>query len=360
MTKKLIFYYIIIFSIVNVILSSIYFITTTNDTKSYFLISTTLPEIKNSLFPLLYPFVLKIINYFIGNQFISSKILSIISLFSVFIFYKKEKKFYAEFLIILFLPFIQTIICYSWSETLFIPLLFILIYTNYAFFKLENSSKKYIFWNTLVFILLFLTKYSAISILFVEVTFILYLYRIKDSRYKILLNSFIFSVIGVVFYLLINYYFTGYFTGKRSPAMNNNHYLPLYNFIYSFNPFFGRVILGKSINYNIAATIGILFLIFEIILIYKSKIWKFLFIKYILCLSSFFLIITVISYFSTRIDSLSSRLFLPFLILWYFVVVQALLKLKFLKTYYILIVILCVLNLFSLILSITNNVGNYR
>lgn len=358
--RKIIVPYIIIFSIVNIIISAIYFKTVTPDSHSYFAISHTLPLIKDSLFPIFYPAIIRLVDLFFSNQVIASKALNIIALLFIIQFFISKKVFIKEFLLIFCLPSVQIILCYSWSENILFVLLSLLIYYNYLFFKDDLSDKKYIAVSTIIYILSFTTKYSAVSILLAEAIFIIYLYLQNSNKVIAMVKTFALSLSATVVYLSVNFYLTGHLTGYRIPATDNNYHLSFYNFIYTFNPFFDRILLGIKLNYQFAFIISFVMMITQTALIIKSKILNETYIKYTLCVSLCFLIITAISYFFTQLNDMNFRLLLPFLILWYFIFFHAIVKLQYRKAYTALFLLLSIVNLLSLMIILNTNIGEFR
>lgn len=335
---KYFYWSIPIFLISNIIFRSFYYEgTATTDSFSYFKLAASLPKIKSSYFPILYPFLLKITNLFTNDYFISSKILSIISILFILYFTKKVNFFWKEIWILLLSPICFMIMPMSWSETVLLPILIVYFYLNYIFINKKVIPSKFIIYNSILLFLLLLTKYSCISFMFANSMFILYLlYKKKSKIATDLFYCLLFSSILISIYLFINFLLTGHLTGAErvAPIRNKmNIILSFYQSLYSLNPFFGRDLFNIKINYNLAAIFSIIFFIFWLYLFFKAKSLKKIETNQILFFSIISFIFVLISYFNTKLDTLGPRLLFPSTISFYIAIIYTINNLKMYKLY---------------------------
>ena len=127
--KNKIYFLIPLYQVFLVIFASYFYITETNDSRSYYAIATNLPKLSNSLFPILYPSFLKFFYFFWGDFFIASKTINIVC---ILIFFCMTKIYIKEWKLIWLFSmscFFFSVFTYSWSEILLVPqftILFIL------------------------------------------------------------------------------------------------------------------------------------------------------------------------------------------------------------------------------------------
>ena len=82
--KNKIYFLIPIAQICLVLLASFFYIIETNDSRSYYFIAFNFPYISNSLFPILYPLILKLFYFFVNDFFIASKTINIVCILIFF------------------------------------------------------------------------------------------------------------------------------------------------------------------------------------------------------------------------------------------------------------------------------------
>lgn len=348
------FYYLIpVLHILIIVYSSVFFITETNDSRDYYNIAESFPVVHNSMFPVLYPLSLKLINSFFANFFVTSKILNVICiLLSLFISRKLLEEWRTYWMLTLTWGFLP-IITYSWSEILLIPLTLLLFINFRNFF---NKQKKAYINVTVLLVLLFLTKYSLISISIATLGISLIAYfKTREKEYKQLVISTMVSIVVCTIYLGCNYYFTGFLTGNRAALgpVKTNLRLSLFNTLQSFNPLFSNF-FGRTPYVVVVLLALILFFVYykRIKLIFAHHIKaNILFIF----LGLFYLLFLWATYFLIRIDVLSIRLLFPFYLLFF----TGLLINPFKIRYFNLIAILIYLNLICLLFSSLFRLHNY-
>ncbi|HCN47733.1 MAG TPA: hypothetical protein DIT10_01310 [Chryseobacterium sp.] len=310
----------------------------TPDSYDYIEIADHLPIIKDSLFPIFYPSLLKIINIIINDYLITYKIINIISILFCFIYTYKFKFYWKEIWAILAFSSFQYNYIFAWSENIIIPLLIIFLHLNYLFYTDKIDPKKYLLKNTITLVLLILTKYNSIFFVFPTAILSLLYLRLSKKYFYALASCFI-SVLVLVFYLFLNYQFTGYFTGNRSELtkLNFMKYISLskYEITTTIEPF-GRPIskivelqslthiwqLPYLLSLGILGILGIA--IFSVLK--KSKYYVSKYNVFLIANSLTFICLTLVSAYFTRIDVLGPRLLLGFsfpLLLALFVFIKA-------------------------------------
>lgn len=310
------------------------------------------PHIWDTTFPIFYPVVIKIINVFCGDYYISSKVLALLAILFVFI-YSYWKDFFWKELWVIFstVSFIETNF-WTRSETLLVPLLLIFSHLSYQYLTKEVKNKNiWIIKFSLILMLMCATKYSCV---FIVGAIYFYLFIHLLIRKKILYPILIACVVTTVFmilYLLYNKYLTGFYAGPRISTWKNtemlNIRLSFFNIFYCMNPVINsRLIFGYKINYLLLLCISIALYIPLIVRIIRKKLLLNSVNLYFLNIGLIFLILTCASYFITKLDNLNARLLLPF-IYFLFLFIAMLLKNK---KYMILISYL------SLTLSIFDNI----
>jgi hypothetical protein len=216
------------------------------DSLSYFGIAADFPNPETNLFPLGFPFLIHLFHqifqdYFWATKFLTLSMVVFVLLFSWF------KKFYFKETVLLF--------C---GKTLFFafvnigsegPFLFLLYFLIYFIHQIFNENKKLYFSviaASLIIVLLFTVRYSAIYIWLGIVVFTIIL--ILKSKEKFLLKPMISLILisgfGIFAYLLMNYFVFGSFTGENLRGKPAAFY-PVYIFrdvmgvVNVANPFIG-------------------------------------------------------------------------------------------------------------------------
>ncbi|MFT3918510.1 hypothetical protein [Cloacibacterium sp.] len=345
--KNKIYFLIPLSQIFLVLFSSYFFITETNDSKSYYSIASNLPIITDSLFPILYPSFLKLFYFFVGDFFVASKVINIIC---ILLFFFMTKMHIAEWksLWLLSLSWLfSSIFSYSWSEILLIPqlTLFFILQRRYWNNELIKTNVFILLYSVQLFSL-FLTKYSMLFIIIGTFVFGLLIYlHTNHKKHLIHIYSSIIAFFFCGAYVFTNYYFTSYFAGNREVLgeANTNIRLSLFNTLQAFNPFFSNL-FGRMPF----LLVSILF-IFSIILYFirASKMLKENKLEnmYFIFLSFFYLISLWIVYFYTRIDTLNIRLLFPFCFLFFLGLIANDYKIKYFKLFKYLLIIMFILQI---------------
>lgn len=289
------------------------------DSQAYIDLAKKLPTISDSLYPIFYPILLRITDFFLNNYLISYKALTILSLSFCFFIVKYYNFFWREFWCLLSFTSFFKLAPWAWSEIIMIPLFIIYLFMNYKILTTKyQKNKKTIAVNIFILLIMTTTKYSSIFILASIIPFCLYLFFRKDKeilkRYIIIFFSALFLIL---LYLLLNKLNTGELMGQRlTPDFGGqfNLRLSLSFILFNLNPFFH----GKENNFlgvinfgwQTAYIFSIVFIATWLYLIRKGLNNKMV----ILCLTTSLISLglTLYSYLTTRIDLLNFRLLLPF------------------------------------------------
>lgn len=330
------FYVIPILLIINLFMRWNLTRTISPDSKNYFELAISFPKIPDSLFPIFYPLVLRILNIFFNDYEVTYKVLAFSSLIFTLIFVRFKNFYWKEIWILMsFLSFLR-MAPWALSEVIIIPLFILIFYVNSQFLTNKKRSNDFIIQNSILLIITILTKYSSVFIIIGFILFSIFLYfRKRRASISYLISSCI-ALLGTFLYLSINYYYTGNFTGKRIPPDGEyfNIRLSISQIFFNLNPFF----LGKVEKYlgffsfewsfsYLAAFIFLIIWLFLLINAFLKKIipqeTKFLILLNISA-AILFLLGTIYSYFTTKIDILDFRLLLGFYTFFFFSVICAL------------------------------------
>ncbi len=294
----------------------------TPDSLDYIKLAKSLPKIENSLFPIFYPLILKICNFFFDNYTVTYKIVNIVSLLFCFLYTLKKDFFWREIWTILAFPSFQFVYMFGWSENIILPLLIIYFHITYLFFNGKLTYQEYIIGSTTILFLLILTKYNSVFFLLGGVLFSVLYYRKRNYFY--VFGSSLLAGLLFAFYLLFNKYITGDFTGERSSLdlvkLNFSKYISLskYQIFPTIEPYGFSLIKIKELHYisgiwQLPYIISILIFALVCVIVLKLKSKKFSPMTVFGFILSFtFLLFTLFSAFYTKIDLLGPRLLLGF------------------------------------------------
>ncbi|WP_297986524.1 hypothetical protein [uncultured Chryseobacterium sp.] len=184
------------------------------DSLSYFGIAADLPHPETNLFPLGFPISLKFFHLIFQDWFWASKFLNFSLIVGILLF-SYFKKFYLRETVLLFtgktLFFVYTNVM---SESFFIFLLYLMLYFFHQRFKNQLSSGKFLFWSSLLMILMVATRYAGIYI-FAGIGLFYFLILNKTVNYKKdMLKFLLISGLGIFGYLLLNQITFGSFAGE--------------------------------------------------------------------------------------------------------------------------------------------------
>lgn len=187
------------------------------DSLSYFGIAADIPHVETNLFPLGYPFLIKVYHLLFLDYFWASKILNISLLIGILLF-SYFKKFYFRETVLLFtgktLFYVYNNVM---SESVFIFLLYLLLYCFHERVYERLSSRRFLLSSAVLMVSLFATRYSGIFVFAGVVAYAMYfLYKNKqDSFRKDMMLFLAVSGVGIFGYLAVNYFCFGSFTGEN-------------------------------------------------------------------------------------------------------------------------------------------------
>ncbi|WP_326981977.1 hypothetical protein VUJ46_17340 [Chryseobacterium sp. MYb264] len=275
------------YKILSVIILVIYFFQTLfvsyggvgSDSLSYFGIASDLPKPQTDLFPLGYPFLLRMAHFFTKDYFWASKLLNFIFTGTILLF-SWQKKFYFRETVLLFTGKTFYFVFFgAMSEAPFIFFMYFLFYFLHEIF----SGKKNLYLNalggSLVLLCMFASRYSGIYIYLSILLFtILTFFKLKDKAYfKALLFFLVVSGVEIGGYLLFNYLYFGSFTGEnlRGKPVFVSYIYVVRDFLGLANavdPFIG--IKPASNSWGSIAFQCIVFILDVFILLYLIKYYK--------------------------------------------------------------------------------------
>lgn len=190
------------------------------DSYRYIKLADDLPKLYDSVFPFLFPFLLKITNYFLEDYHSTFKLINLFSVIFILAFVKIKNFYWKEIWVLMTFSSLQNIFPRALPENLLFSLLIVFCYVNHEFLNKKLSPKKFVFFATFLLTAMFLLKYNSIFIVF---SCFLFAFIIKDKM--ILTNYFLTSVISAIIfisYLALNFYYTGHFTGIRGTSASFN------------------------------------------------------------------------------------------------------------------------------------------
>ncbi len=285
------------------------------DSIRFFRGSAVFPVIDNTTTPLGYPLSLKFFTVFGLDEFWASKIVGILAYFFMVYFAWKKKFYFRETLLVGGLFSYVSIYSFSLSEPLFLPFVFVFLYISREIIIGNLEKSKGIIYLSLILILLYNIRYSALF--FMGACFV---FGIIKFRKKYASTFLIAAIMGIGFITLYKFLFIDYYNEKYVDQFLEIGLKPTSQLLIeffqglatSFNPFIHIANpSGGIINWGIYG-IGA----FNILLI------LFIFIKNKLSETEFFLVLVGVvgilcSYFIQyfySINPLDYRLFSPFML----------------------------------------------
>lgn len=115
-----------------------------DDTYNYIKVALAIPHLKTSVFPIGYPLLIKLINLFVNDFYFTTRIIAIFGYLFILLF-SYFKRFYFKETSLLMGMKMFTIFMFSYSETLFLPLFYVLIFLIHKFFSSEKYNRSLVF-----------------------------------------------------------------------------------------------------------------------------------------------------------------------------------------------------------------------
>lgn len=288
------------------------------DSISYFVLADEIPNPSWSLFPLGYPFFLKLLNYIFDDYYWSGRVLNVLIFITIFLFSYIKQFYFRETIILMASKIFVYLFYYSISEPLFLACLYFLFYYIEGYFTGRLASYKFYLPASLILTLCFTVRYSGVYIALAFVFFYLLYYKRAGNKKSFFRDDFFYflllGALGIISYMSYNYYNFQDLSGER---FRSDPYFSIgrniIGLINSFNP-----VLGVKLNSSGYITWGVEFFLLSINLFFIYwfiKIWKkefdsgfnwlhFLFISTGL-IYSFFLFLT---YFYQGIEEINIRM----------------------------------------------------
>lgn len=234
-----------------------------------------LPIIDNTTAPLGYPFSIKILTYIGLDEFWSSKLIGILA-FTIMLIFSYRKRFYFKEVVATSALFsFVSIFSYTMSEALTLPFVFFLIYLSKEIIDGKLSSTKAIIGLSILLIILYNIRYSALFIMATVGWF--GLLNIKKYYGKYFIIS---AIVGIAFIIFFKFFYIDYFNKNYVDSFLNIGLKPTSQLLIecfqglttSFNPFVHIADPnGGKINFFIYG-IGLANIIVLSILIIKNKL----------------------------------------------------------------------------------------
>ncbi|WP_128330303.1 hypothetical protein [Apibacter sp. HY039] len=334
-----------------------------SDAVAYFKLAKEFPQVTSNLFPIGYPLLLKLGYYFTHEFYFSSRIISVLS-FSVIGLFSYYKKFYfKETILLLSFRFYFSLYMNSFSETIFLSIVYFLIYYFHEYISGYKKRGKFIVPASLLTIYMVMIRYSGVYI-YIGIGFFLIYHTIRNNLFlKILSQSYfyyyLFSLVGIAIYLSFNYYNFNSFFGEQIRGVPDIAdwkmftYDNLLGVINVINPVFSiklKNYFGLSI---LLITIDLLFLL--IIIIFYSKNLKKItaFHQMLLITGVTYLILMFGSEYKQSIEPLNMRMLAPASVLLCFSILIVLFKVYPSKKNY-----MFALGCFSVFFTLINQLKN--
>lgn len=240
------------------------------DFPLYIKIAKDLPEINNNLFPIGFPFFLRIFETLTSEYFYSSLLLKS-TCFIFIIFFSYKKKFY--FIETVFVMMIKSsiwVFIHQGSEYITLPFLYLYIYVLHQYFNGALKPNKFLIYSTILGFILCTIRYANVFIFISILPFIIYYWKKFNTYRKTLFTSTVLIGISFFLYLLYNYVIIGSLAGENNRVNDEldtfwfDTYVDFIGIINLSNPFFYL----KTFEYSstIKLMISLLFIFVDLIL----------------------------------------------------------------------------------------------
>jgi hypothetical protein len=270
-----------------------------------------------NLFPVGYPTLIYSLGTLFSDAYINTKIIGFLCYFGIIGMAYFKKFYFVPTCLLMLSNSLLTIYATTWSEVLFLCLLYFTIYQIYQI--IHKAEKKHLYILSFLLFSLFITRYSGLFIIMGC------LISALIFRNKTMLRAICFTLFLCSIYLCVNYIIYGTFFGKRiapplsSLSLTQNILQNLMAFFQEFNPLLAILESGNPvINYlntlfNFSLAVLCIWFIYPKI---KVNIWY----QYLTVILMVYLLLIMITGFKTVLDPLNFRLLSPFKMLFWFIV----------------------------------------
>lgn len=283
----------------------------------YIKMANKLPVFDDNLFPIGFPFFLKMMETFTSEYFYSSILLKIICYLFIIYFSYKKNFYFRETVMLMCLKSTFWIFIYQSSEYIGLPFLYLFLYYSHLLFNNKIHYKKYIIVCSILGFVLCTIRYANV---FIFISSLIFIPLIKKDSHKTklaLFSTIILIGFSLFLYLLYNYLTIGSFASEnqrvneKSGSFWFDTYVDFIGLINLSNPFFYL----KTFDYSskIKLILSFILILLDIVFWYVSfKILrrnnKNIFVKFLVVLAILNGIITFFSAMIQGIEPLGIRI----------------------------------------------------
>lgn len=302
-----------------------------DDDYYYIKIAESLPNYKLSIFPIGYPIVLKTVNLLFNDYFLSSRFISISSFLFILLFSYFKKFFFRETVLLMSLKFF-TVFFYALSETLFIPIFYVLFYAVYQI--INNKKDKYLLLAISIFLLVTI-RYSGLFVwgggfVYSIVHYFFFQNEKNQLVFRAFFKSLLLSILLIALFLFLNYYHTGAFFGENqrgaSIVQNSNgmEFLiksVLFPFYIAINPI-SEIYRFSFFSFILTFLLATIFSILLLFLFFKNiKNHNKLFFVFSWIMMFIYFMGMIYSSYTTGIEAMHFRLNSPIIFILFFITI---------------------------------------
>lgn len=259
------------------------------DFLSYVKAADKLPVFDDNLFPIGFPFFLRLMETLTNEYFYSSILLKSICYLFIICFSFKKDFYFRETVMLMCLKSTFWIFVYQSSEYIGLPFLYLFLYYSYQLFNDKINHKKYLIACSILGLILCTIRYANVFVFIATLPFIPFIKN--DKKIRITLFSTIVTIGILLFlYLLINYLTIGSFASENR---RENDELDTF-WLDTYSDFVGLINLSNPFFYLKT---------FD----YSSKI-KFILSLILICIDIFFW------YISVRVLKNNKNVFIKFIV----------------------------------------------
>lgn len=285
------------------------------DFLSYIKAADKLPIFDDNLFPIGFPFFLKLMESLTNEYYYSSIILKTICYLFIIYFSFKNNFYFRETVMLMCLKSTFWIFVYQSSEYIGLPFLYLFLFYSHQLFNDKINPKKYFIICSILGLILCTIRYANVFIFIASLAFIPFVKNNKKT--KITLFSTIVSIGFLLFlYLLYNYFTIGSFAAENRRVNDEfdtfwfDTYINFVGLINLSNPFFYLKTFDYSSKLKLIISIILIFIdiIFWFFSVRFLKNNKNLFVKFLITIALLNAIITFFSAMTQGIEPLGIRI----------------------------------------------------
>lgn len=255
------------------------------DSHHYFRLAHYFPEVKWSIFPLGYPFLIKLFYSITGDYFFAARLINIFCYLAIGVFSYYKGFFFKETVILLCTKIFFYIFFLTLPEGLFLTLMYFLFYFFYTYFKGNIVTWRFAIWASVITFCLFTIRYTGLYIYFsIGLFYLIRYFKIKPFRILLKDGFFLYLLISgilILGYIIFNYINFGDFMGEkfRNPSdvelFGPVFYHQIISIFNSFNPLFGIkfwiITAFTAIAEIVFFVMNVLFLLYTLKLLKRNR-----------------------------------------------------------------------------------------